>query len=83
VSILLITNDRSAVPGACQTEEEGYGRSPEDKAIAGRLVMDVERSFDDKERPEAYNEQLWLYHWLLGQKTIIASGRELKEIKRT
>ena len=38
------------------------------KSIAGRIVMDVERSLDDKERLEAYDEQLWLYYRVLGQK---------------
>jgi IS5 family transposase len=38
------------------------------KTIAGRLVRDVERSLDDKERLEAYDEQLWLYYRVLGQK---------------
>ncbi len=37
------------------------------KTIAGRLVRDVERSLDDKERLEAYDEQLWLYYRVLGQ----------------
>ena len=32
------------------------------KTIAGRLVRDVERGLDDKERLEAYDEQLWLYY---------------------
>ena len=38
------------------------------KTIAGRLVRDVERSLDNKERLEAYDEQLWLYYRVLGQK---------------
>jgi IS5 family transposase len=38
------------------------------KTIAGRLVRDVERSLDDKERLEVYDEQLWLYYRVLGQK---------------
>ena len=38
------------------------------KTIAGRLVRDVERRLDDKERLEAYDEQLWLYYRVLGQK---------------
>jgi IS5 family transposase len=38
------------------------------KTIAGRLVRDVERSLDDKERLEAYDEQLWLYYRVLGQR---------------
>jgi IS5 family transposase len=38
------------------------------KTIAGRLVRDVERGLDDKDRLEAYDEQLWLYYRVLGQK---------------
>jgi IS5 family transposase len=38
------------------------------KTIAGRLVRDVERGLDDKERLEAYDEQLWLYYRVLCQK---------------
>jgi IS5 family transposase len=38
------------------------------KTIAGRLVRDIERSLDEKERLEAYDEQLWLYYRVLGQK---------------
>ena len=38
------------------------------KTIAGRLVRDVERGLDEKERLEAYDEQLWLYYRVLGQK---------------
>jgi transposase, IS5 family len=38
------------------------------KTIAGRLVRDVERGLVDKERLEAYDEQLWLYYRVLGQK---------------
>jgi len=37
------------------------------KTIAGRLVMDVDRSLDAKDRVEAYDEQLRLYY-VLGQK---------------
>jgi IS5 family transposase len=36
------------------------------KTKAGRLVRDIERSLDDKERLEAYDEQLWLYYRVLG-----------------
>ena len=32
------------------------------KTIAGRLVRDLERGLDDKERLEAYDEPLWLYY---------------------
>ena len=38
------------------------------KTIAGRLVRDVERSLDAKDRLEAYDEQIWLYYRVLGQK---------------
>jgi hypothetical protein len=38
------------------------------KTIAGRLVRDAERSLDEKDRLEAYDEQLLLYHRVLGQK---------------
>lgn len=38
------------------------------KTIAGRLERDVERGLDEKERLEAYDEQLWLYYLVLGQK---------------
>ena len=38
------------------------------KTIAGRLVRDVERGLDNKDRLEAYDEQLWLYYQVLGQK---------------
>ncbi|MBE0668616.1 MAG: IS5 family transposase, partial [Bacteroidales bacterium] len=38
------------------------------KTIAGRLVRDVERGLDEKERLEAYDEQLWLYYRVLGQR---------------
>jgi IS5 family transposase len=38
------------------------------KTIAGRLVRDVERSLDVKDRLEAYDEQLWLYYRVLGQR---------------
>jgi len=38
------------------------------KTIAGRLVRDVERVLDDKDRLNAYDEQLWLYYLVLGQR---------------
>ena len=38
------------------------------KTIAGRLVRDVERSLDDIDRLGYYDEQLWLYYRVLGQK---------------
>ena len=38
------------------------------KTITLCLVRDVERGLDDKERLEAYDEQLWLYYRVLGQK---------------
>ena len=38
------------------------------KTIAGRLIRDVERGLDDKERLVAYDDQLWLYYRVLGQK---------------
>ena len=38
------------------------------KTIAGRLVRDVERSLDDIDRLSLYDEQLWLYYRVLGQK---------------
>ena len=38
------------------------------KTITGRLVRDVERGLDDKERFDAYDEQLWLYYRVLGQR---------------
>jgi IS5 family transposase len=38
------------------------------KTIAGRLVRDVERGLDDKDRLNYYDEQLWLYYRVLGQK---------------
>ena len=38
------------------------------KTIAGRLVRDIERSLDEKDRLEAYDEQLWLYYRVLGQR---------------
>ena len=38
------------------------------KTLAGRLVRDVERGLDDKDQLEAYDEQLWLYYRVLGQK---------------
>ena len=38
------------------------------KTIAGRLVRDIERSLDDIDRLSYYDEQLWLYLRVLGQK---------------
>jgi IS5 family transposase len=38
------------------------------KTIAGRLVRDVERGLDDKDRLNRYDDQLWLYYRVLGQK---------------
>jgi len=38
------------------------------KTIAGRLIRDVERGLDDKDRLGAYDEQLWQYYLVLGQK---------------
>jgi len=38
------------------------------KTIAGRLVRDVERSLDEKDRLNCYDDQLWLYYRVLGQK---------------
>jgi IS5 family transposase len=38
------------------------------KTIAGRLVRDVERGLDDKDRLNSYDDQLWLYYRVLGQK---------------
>ena len=38
------------------------------KTIAGRLVKDVERNFDEVDRLRCYDEQLWLYLLVLGQK---------------
>jgi len=38
------------------------------KTIAGRLVRDIERSLDDIDRLSYYDEQLWLYYRVLGQK---------------
>jgi IS5 family transposase len=38
------------------------------KTIAGRLVRDVERNLDEIERLSCYDEQLWLYFLVLGQK---------------
>jgi len=38
------------------------------KTIAGRLIRDVERVLDDKDRLDAYDEQLWLYYLVLGQR---------------
>jgi hypothetical protein len=41
------------------------------KSITGRLVRDAERSLDDKERLEAYDEQLWLdYGFLVRRETV-------------
>ena len=38
------------------------------KTIAGRLVRDVERNLDEADRLSCYDEQLWLYLLVLGQK---------------
>ena len=38
------------------------------KTIAGRLVRDVERGLDDIDRLNFYDDQLWLYYRVLGQK---------------
>jgi IS5 family transposase len=38
------------------------------KTIAGRLVRDVERKLDDIDRLSYYDERLWLYLLVLGQK---------------
>jgi transposase, IS5 family len=38
------------------------------KTIAGRLVRDVERNLDELDRLSCYDEQLWLYLLVLGQK---------------
>jgi IS5 family transposase len=38
------------------------------KTIAGRLVRDVERKLDDMDRLIYYDEQLWLYLLVLGQR---------------
>jgi IS5 family transposase len=38
------------------------------KTIAGRLVRDVERNLDEIDRLSCYDEQLWLYLLVLGQK---------------
>lgn len=38
------------------------------RTIAGRLVRDVERKLDDIDRLSYYDEQLWLYLLVLGQK---------------
>lgn len=38
------------------------------KTIAGRLVRDIERRLDDIDRLNCYDEQLWLYYRVLGQK---------------
>ena len=45
------------------------------KTIAGRLVRDVERGLDEKERQEAYDGQLWLYYRVLGQRRAVSFGR--------
>jgi IS5 family transposase len=38
------------------------------KTIAGRLVRDVERGLNKIDRLNYYDEQLWLYYCVLGQK---------------
>lgn len=38
------------------------------KTIAGRLVRDIERNLDEVDRLSSYDEQLWLYLLVLGQK---------------
>jgi len=38
------------------------------KTIAGWLVRDVERKLDDIDRLSIYDEQLWVYYLVLGQK---------------
>jgi IS5 family transposase len=38
------------------------------KTIAGRLVRDVERKLDDMDRLSYYDERLWLYLLVLGQR---------------
>lgn len=38
------------------------------KTIAGRLVRDVERNLDEVDRLSYYDEQLWLYLLVLGQR---------------
>ena len=38
------------------------------KTIAGRLVRDAERGLDDIDRLDCYDDQLWLYYRVLGQK---------------
>jgi IS5 family transposase len=38
------------------------------KTIAGRLVRDVERKLDDIDRLSYYDERLWLYLMVLGQR---------------
>jgi len=38
------------------------------KTIAGRLVRDVECKLDDIDRLSIYDEQLWVYYLVLGQK---------------
>jgi len=38
------------------------------KTIAGRLVREIERNLEEREMLGAYDEQLWLYYRVLGQK---------------
>jgi len=38
------------------------------KTIAGRLLRDVERKLDDIDKLSYYDERLWLYYLVLGQK---------------
>jgi IS5 family transposase len=38
------------------------------KTIAGRLVRDIERNLDEVDKLSSYDEQLWLYLLVLGQK---------------
>ena len=38
------------------------------KTIAGRLVRDVERNLDQVDKLNCYDEKLWLYLLVLGQK---------------
>ncbi len=38
------------------------------KPLPGRLVRDVERNLDEVDRLSCYDEQLWLYLLVLGQK---------------
>jgi IS5 family transposase len=64
------------------------------KTIAGRLVRDVERGLDNIDRLSCYDEQLWLFLLVLGQKRddrnkicsfhapevkCISKGKELKK----